>query len=179
MSAADAVRLVTFALATVGSLAIAGRSLVDPRRHGFYRFFAFEAIFGLILVNSPYWFVDPLRLSQIVSWVLLAGSIALAGYSYALLRSVGRPVGGVEQTTRMVDVGVYHFIRHPLYASLVLFSVGALLKQITPLAIGLAIAACLCLTLTALTEERENLRKFGEGYAQYLRRTRRFIPFVF
>ncbi len=179
MAAADAVRLIAFALATVGSLAIAGRSLVDPRRHGFYRFFAFEAIFALILVNSPDWFVDPLSLPQIGSWVLLAGSIMLAVYSYALLRSVGKPTGSVERTTRMVDVGVYRFIRHPLYASLVLFSGGALLKHISPLALVLAALACLCLIQTALTEEHENLSKFGAGYADYLRRTWRFIPFVF
>lgn len=179
MPATDAIRLIAFALATIGSLAIAGRSLVNPRQHGFYRFFAFEAIFALILVNSLDWFVKPLSWPQIASWILLAGSIALAVYSYTLLRSIGRPAGGVEQTTRMVDVGVYRFIRHPLYASLVLFACGALLKHIMPLTVGLAALACACLILTAFTEEHENLRKFGKAYAEYLRRTRRFIPFVF
>lgn len=178
MAPADAIRLVAFALATVGSLAIAGRSLVNPRRHGFYRFFAFEAIFALILVNSLDWFMNPLSWVQIASWLLLAASIALAVHSYALLRSVGRPTGGVEQTTRMVDVGVYRFIRHPLYTSLVLLTCGALLKHITPLTVGLAALACACMILTALMEEHENLRKFGGAYADYVRRTRRFIPFV-
>jgi protein-S-isoprenylcysteine O-methyltransferase Ste14 len=116
---------------------------------------------------------------QIGSWILLSGSALLAVYSYALLRSIGKPTGGVEHTTRLVDVGVYRFIRHPLYASLVLFSCGALLKQISPLAVSLTVIACLCLFLAGLTEEHENLRKFGAPYADYLRRTRRFFPFVF
>jgi protein-S-isoprenylcysteine O-methyltransferase Ste14 len=179
MSNSDAVRLGAFILATVGSLAIAGRSLIDPKRYGFFRFFGFEAIFALILVNSPSWFVEPLSLPQIGSWILLSGSVLLAVYSYALLRSIGKPTGGIEKTTRLVDVGVYRFIRHPLYASLVLFSCGALLKHISPLAVCLTIFASLCLILTALMEERENLRKFGGSYADYLRRTRRFLPFVF
>ncbi len=168
-----------FGLATLGSLAIARRSLLDPKTHGFYRFFAFEAIFGLILANADAWFVNPLALRQIVSWVLLAASFGLAIYSYILLRSRGEAVGGIEHTSRVVATGVYRLIRHPLYASLALFACGAMLKRISTVAVVLTVAACAFLVLTALTEERENLRKFGPAYAEYLRSTRRFIPFVF
>jgi protein-S-isoprenylcysteine O-methyltransferase Ste14 len=41
---------------------------------------------------------------------------------------------------------------------------------------GLATAL---LTVTAITEERENLHYFGAEYQQYMRHTKRFIPYLF
>jgi protein-S-isoprenylcysteine O-methyltransferase Ste14 len=32
---------------------------------------------------------------------------------------------------------------------------------------------------TAVAEERENLASFGAAYAAYMKRTRRFVPFLF
>jgi len=34
------------------------------------------------------------------------------------------------------------------------------------------------LAATAAVEERENLARFGVTYAAYMKRTRRFVPFV-
>ena len=54
---------------------ISRRSLLRPSSHGFARFFAFEAILILVVVNFPFWFERPLAVRQLVSWVLLAGSL--------------------------------------------------------------------------------------------------------
>jgi protein-S-isoprenylcysteine O-methyltransferase Ste14 len=35
------------------------------------------------------------------------------------------------------------------------------------------------ITAAAKVEERENLRKFGADYAEYMKSTKMFIPFVF
>jgi protein-S-isoprenylcysteine O-methyltransferase Ste14 len=43
----------------------------------------------------------------------------------------------------------------------------------------LVILASLALYTTAIFEERENLRNFGNQYVEYMHRTRRFIPFLF
>jgi protein-S-isoprenylcysteine O-methyltransferase Ste14 len=51
-----------------------------------------------------------------------------------------------------------------------------------PLAIGgmvLALSASGFLIATAFAEERENLASFGAAYAAYMKRTRRFVPFLF
>ena len=39
--------------------------------------------------------------------------------------------------------------------------------------------ATLALWLTAKTDERECLAYFGEAYARYMQRTKRFIPYLF
>ena len=74
--------------------------------------------------------------------------------------------------------GAYGLIRHPMYTSLLLLVGGALLKRVSARSVALAGVASACLVATALIEETENRDAFGEEYAVYARRTRRFIPFV-
>ena len=153
-------------------------SLKRPGSHGYYRFFTFEAILILILLNLAYWFLAPFSLRQIVSWVFLAVSLGLAVHGFYLLRKVGKPEGGFEDTTRLVTCGAYKYIRHPLYSSLLLFSLGAFLKHpdLTGLALLIAIAAFL--TATARAEEAENLHHFGAEYSKYQENTKMFIPLI-
>jgi protein-S-isoprenylcysteine O-methyltransferase Ste14 len=164
------------------------RSLRDPRSHGFYRFFAFELLSALILLNVPVWFRDPLAARQIASWFLGAASIGLAIEGFRLLRLIGRPTPTAtrstnlpfENTTTLVTVGAYRFIRHPLYASLLALVWCAYLKN--PLAISgvaLALGASGFLIATSMAEERENVTRFGAAYVSYIKRTRRFVPFLF
>jgi hypothetical protein len=64
----------------IGSIPIIWVSRGALRRrdaHGFYRFFAFEAIFGLVTLNAPVSFRHPFSSRQLGSWVLLA-SLLLA-----------------------------------------------------------------------------------------------------
>jgi len=164
------------------------RPLRDLHSHGFYRFFAFEMLAALILLNVPMWFRDPLSARQLVSWFLAAVSIGLAIEGFRLLRAIGRPAPTVarstnlafENTTTLVEVGLYRFIRHPMYASLLALVWCADLKN--PFAIGgvvLALSASGLLVATAVAEERENLARFGAAYSDYMKRTRRFVPFLF
>jgi protein-S-isoprenylcysteine O-methyltransferase Ste14 len=41
------------------------------------------------------------------------------------------------------------------------------------------LAATLFLLATAKVEESENVRYFGTAYAEYMKRTKMFIPFLF
>jgi protein-S-isoprenylcysteine O-methyltransferase Ste14 len=178
--------LAIFLAASAGIIALSWRSLRVPRSHGFYRFFAFEVLAALILLNSPYWFREPLSARQVASWVLLAASLGLAMEGFRLIREIGKPArvvaGGTklafENTTHLVTVGLYRFIRHPLYSSLLFMAWGAFLKDVSLRAAGLALAASAFLSATALAEERENLAQFGPSYAAYMKTTRRFIPFA-
>ncbi len=164
------------------------RPLRSLRSHGFYRFFAFELLAALVLLNVPVWFRDPLSARQLASWCLGAASIGLAVEGFRLLRLVGGPAPAAardanlafENTTTLVTVGAYRFIRHPLYASLVALAWCAYLKDpLAPVGTALTLAASGFLAATAAAEERENLEAFGAPYAAYMTRTKRFIPFLF
>jgi protein-S-isoprenylcysteine O-methyltransferase Ste14 len=183
--------MIGVALFLVGSAAIlwlSWRSLSSPRAHGFYRFFAFELIWLLIVRNIPVWFHNPFSIRQFASYLLGLVSILLAIEGFRLLRRIGRPAAaaaqrtslGFENTTSLVTSGVYRYIRHPLYASLFALDWCAWLKA--PLAIAnfaLALAAAGFLLATAVIEEKENLARFGAEYSAYMKRTRRFVPFLF
>ncbi len=182
------VRLLLFLLASLAILPLSLRSLRHLHSHGFYRFFAFELLIALILCNAPLWFTDPFSARQWAAWILGALSIVLAIEGFRLLRVLGRPDPTpsqtanlpFENTTRLVKVGAYRWIRHPLYASLLALAWSAWLKH--PLG-GFSIALTLGVTgfllATAMAEERENMLRFGAGYADYMKTTRRFVPFLF
>ncbi len=171
--------LIVFVAVSAGLLAFSWPSLKRPRSHGFPRFFAFEVLLLLILLNAPRWFDDPWSARQIVSWILLCGALALVIHGFVVLAEAGKPQGSFEETTVLVSTGAYGWIRHPLYASLIGLDWGTLLKGVTAVRLGLAAAATLLLVLTAKSEERENLAKFGDEYRSYMERTRRFVPLVF
>jgi protein-S-isoprenylcysteine O-methyltransferase Ste14 len=84
----------------------------------------------------------------------------------------------MENTRRLVEVGVYRYIRHPLYASLILFGWGVFFKGVDLLSIALVSMATVLWFLTARYEERFNIDRFGEEYSQYMERTKMFIPFL-
>ncbi len=180
-------RIAIFVAASAAVTLLSRRPLRAPRSHGFFRFFAFEFLIGLVLWNAPSWFVEPFSARQIVSWCLLTVSLALAIEGFRLLSRLGKPARdaardknfGIENTTVLVTVSLYRFIRHPLYASLLAGAWGAFLKRPSAVGAGLALAASGFLVATAVVEERENLRAFGPAYAMYMKTTRRFVPFLF
>ena len=181
------VKVVVFLVATAGLAYLSRASLLVPRSHGFYRFFAWEVILALILLNVDAWFRDPFSWHQIISWCLLLVSLFLVLHGVHLLRQIGKPdkqrddatLVGFERTSTLVTVGAYRYIRHPLYSSLLFLAWGVFCK--TPSWIGglLASAATLFLVATARIEEGEDIRFFGSAYEAYMQQTKMFIPFVF
>jgi protein-S-isoprenylcysteine O-methyltransferase Ste14 len=153
--------------------------LKDPGKHGFYRFFGWELTLFLVVINLRTWFDDPFSARQIASWLLLLVAIYLVGIGFLQLSSLGKPKGFFENTTKLVDSGLYKFIRHPLYSSLILGTWGAALKNPDLLCITVAMAATICYFFTGKVEEEEMIVKFGDIYKDYIRRTKMFIPFVF
>jgi len=181
------VEVALFMLATALLVAVSWRSLGHQRSHGFYRFFAFEGILILVLLNAHAWFRDPLSPPQLVSWGLLLVSALLPVLGFRQLRVAGGPRTGssrgpeyrFERTSELVTSGVYRYIRHPLYASLFYGTWGALLKEVSWLTGAVAGATSLLIYITARVEERENLARFGESYQNYRRRTKMFIPYIY
>lgn len=166
---------------------ISRASLKVRRSHGFYRFFAWEIILGLILLNIDVWFQDPWTWHQLVSWFLLLISIIPLAFGVAALISRGRSTErraeepqllAFEKTTELVTSGIYHYIRHPLYSSLLLLAWGVFFKSPGFVNALLAVLASGFLFLTAKADEGECIRFFGARYQDYMQRTKRFIPFV-
>jgi protein-S-isoprenylcysteine O-methyltransferase Ste14 len=181
-------KIIAFVVGTAILIYISRGSLLRPRSHGFYRFFAWEAMVVLFLLNVNYWFVRPFAWYQIIAWILLFTSIIPVVWGVLLLRRGGKPVRqragepsllAFEKTTALVTTGIYRYIRHPLYSSLLLLAWGIFFKIPSITGGGLAMAATVLLYFTARADEAECIRFFGEQYREYMQKTRRFIPFIF
>ena len=172
-------KLIIFSVVSLGVVLLSWESLHKRRSHGFYRFFAFESILGLFLINIDYWFHEPFSAFQVVSWLLLLLSLVMVVPGFYLLRTAGRPKSGIENTTVLISRGVYKYIRHPLYSSLLFLAWGIFFKNLSFLSGGLVFVAAVFLVATAIAEESENIYEFGADYTAYMKTTKRFIPFVF
>ncbi len=168
-----------FILLSIPSLWVSWPSLGQPRSHGFFRFFAWEAILGLLAINLNVWFVDPFSPRQIISWLLLLAAIPPVILGVITLRRFGESHGPIEATRRLVREGIYGYIRHPLYASLIFLAWGIFFKAPSLLGGCLAVIATACLYATATADESECQQKFGDEYEEYVQQTRRLIPFIF
>jgi len=181
------IRIALFIFGTFFFVRFSRRALGNPQAHGFYRFFVFEGVLLLVLLNQPYWFSEPLTLQQLFSWLLLASSIFLVVKSFTLLKQFGGQGERVampenyafENTVHLVEEGLYRYIRHPMYSSLLFLGWGAFLKHVTGLTLLLVGLITFFVYIAARVEEQENLQFFGAVYAEYRQRTKMFVPYIF
>ena len=177
-----------FVVFSVPIVYVSRASLRAPGSHGFYRFFAWESILALVLLNIGVWFRDPLAWHQVISWVLLFVCFVPLAFGARTLITRGKPVKrrdddasllAFEKTSTLVTTGIYHYIRHPLYSSLLILAWGVFFKDPSWPGGLLTLAAALALVATAKADEAECTRFFGPGYTDYMQRTKMFVPFLF
>jgi len=181
------IKLIVLIIGSMVILWISLRALRNLGSHGSTRFFAWEAILMLIVINLDNWFDNPFSLYQIISWILLITSIVLVYEGIKMLRGRGMPVSdrddptlvGIEKTTELVTEGIFAHIRHPLYSSLLFLTWGAFFKHPSWSSGCIAAVATVFLYITGKIEESENYKFFGEAYLDYSEHTKMFIPFIF
>jgi protein-S-isoprenylcysteine O-methyltransferase Ste14 len=106
----------------------------------------------------------------------LGGVCGLAGVW--VLGGSRTPFPKPRPTAALVKHGIYSLMRHPLYTSVVLASLGwALIWQSVP-ALTAALVLAPFFDAKARREERWLAAKFPD-YADYARKVRRFIPWVY
>jgi protein-S-isoprenylcysteine O-methyltransferase Ste14 len=154
-------------------------SIKYRRYHGIARFFAFESVFILVLLNYKFWFINPFSRLQIISWLLLIASAYIVTDGYLLLKRMGKPEINFENTSVLVKSGIYKYIRHPLYLSIFLLGSGVMLKHISLLQLILGLITMIAVYITARIEENEMIVKFGNEYRRYMKESKMFIPFIF
>jgi len=118
------------------------------------------------------------RLTLVLA-VALFTIAALIGFRGAI--ALGRnltPFPRPGQGAELVQHGVYGLVRHPLYTSVLLAAFGWALAWASGPALALALALSLFLKAKADHEECW-LRERFPGYADYARRVRQLIPWLY
>jgi protein-S-isoprenylcysteine O-methyltransferase Ste14 len=115
-----------------------------------------------------------------LAWLALAAAVAGVALIRWTLRTHMRPVSLWHQPDdrpdELVTRGAYAHVRHPFYASFLLVLLACALALPHALTLLALAGGVVLLNRTAAREERRLLEAFGHHYADYMRRSGRFLP---
>jgi len=84
----------------------------------------------------------------------------------------------VATGAKLIKKGPYKYIRHPMYSSLLIICLGLFLTNIYSMTIFFFVFLIIVLNLKIIYEE--NLLKiFFPAYKNYMKKTKKLIPFIF
>lgn len=136
-----------------------------------------QIVFFVAIASSPgdAWAEPGQTIGRWGGAFLMIGGLALAARAILDLGPNLTPFPRPRRAGVLVEHGIYRLIRHPVYAGLVLITVGWSLVHGS--IVGLVLSAVFAgfLDLKARREE-ELLAAAFPGYEAYRRRTRRFLP---
>src|SRR5512133_1286838 len=87
---------IIFIAGSLAIVAISWKSLQQKGSHGFYRFFAWETILVLFVINMKFWFDQPFAWNQIIAWFLLIVACIPLAFGVHSLRTHGKPAAQRE-----------------------------------------------------------------------------------
>jgi protein-S-isoprenylcysteine O-methyltransferase Ste14 len=129
---------------------------------------------------APFW-LDSFAVS-LPAWSRWAGA-ALGAASLPFLVWVHYILGQhwstnlrLREEHRLVTIGPYRWVRHPMYTVLFSFFIGLTLVSASWLVVVLTVASISVLCRRIGIEEQMMLEQFGEKYREYLARTGRLLP---
>jgi len=128
----------------------------------------------------PAWQAGTIRVASLLGVVLLAGGFVwmIAG---AAQLAVGRSLSALpspKDTATLIDTGVFAFVRHPMYSGAIWAVLGWGLWRQGLLVLAYAALLTVFFDRKASREERSLGERFPE-YADYKRRVRKLVPFVY
>lgn len=178
--------LIAFATASILIIVFSRHVIFKPKSHGFYRLFGWLSIGWLLVKNYKYWFTDFLSVYNIISLIILLYATYLVIAGIILIKRKGKADGSrkddslysFEKTTELVETGLYKYIRHPLYGSLVFITWGIFFKHPELSLFIVSIIATAAFFATMIIEEKENIAFFGEKYSAYMKRSKMIVPYL-
>lgn len=110
----------------------------------------------------------------------LTAGVALRRYAVWALGRLWVHEVAIQAQHEVIDAGPYRWIRHPAYSGSLLGFIGVGLAMGNWAALlVIATIPMMAYAYRVAVEERALAAALGEEYRAYMRRTRRFIPFVF
>lgn len=132
-----------------------------------------QMVLILLLVVSTSYHHIPL-----LSYLFISASILLVYWAFHAMRKSKFHVSPVpdEQAT-LISNGPYRYIRHPMYTAILLCVAGLLICHFTWLRLTMAVTLALVL-IFKLTWEEEMLKEKFPEYGDYMKRSKRIVPFI-
>ena len=143
-------------------------------------FFLIGAFFEnrlLIIHIFPFW--DNILISYLGFILFLSGSL-LTIVARAQLGRFGTAELITEEDHQLFTQGVYRYIRNPMYSGALIATIGfCLVFRCIITLIIMFIYYFLVFRMRIIEEERILIKKFGEQFEEYKKRTKRLIPLLY
>lgn len=135
---------------------------------------------SLVHVAAAAWLLLTGRLLSSAPLVIAAqlGAFALVSWAWAVFPRAHFSTQPEPRAPRIVERGPYRLIRHPMYAASETLVWSGVLSHLSPVTLAVGVA-CTAAVLVRIADEEKLLRERMPGYADYMRRTKRLVPFVF
>jgi len=109
--------------------------------------------------------------------VLLLPAILSLGFGLFLVAKSHKAVfGEITNQPRLIDSGVYSWVRHPMYLGILLFCLGFFFISPSLLSFGIWLAFFILYDKMVIYEEKDLIRIFGEEYIAYQKRVPKWFP---
>jgi protein-S-isoprenylcysteine O-methyltransferase Ste14 len=111
---------------------------------------------------------------------LFAGPVIFLYLSYYLVSKSHKAVlEQVQDPPKLVDSGVYAWVRHPMYLGILLFCLAFVFVSVSLASIGIWITFFVFYDRMAAYEELSLIEMLGEPYTTYQKRVSKWLPGVF
>lgn len=85
----------------------------------------------------------------------------------------------IKKKHELITQGIYKYVRHPIYGGILLLVNGALIVAGSYTVIIFFIGMILVLETYSKREEKLLSKHFGQKYIEYMKTTKKFIPFIY
>ena len=159
---------------------------LDRRKEGTFILVTLRPVAGALWIGAIAYMINPSWMAwssvPLPVWLRWTGAL-FSGLSVALLiwtlPALGRNLTDTVVTRRehtLVTRGPYRWIRHPFYVSMALVTLGSALVSANWFIFLTGVAVFALLAIRSRVEEEQLAARFGDAYADYRRRTGRFLP---
>lgn len=151
----------------------------------YFRVYMPNRIKSILLVALQFLFIilllsgTQLKNISLLAYAFLILSIVLVLWAIATMqKSKLRILPEPSPNATLITNGPYRFIRHPMYTAILMGSAGLLIHQFTWLRLSITIALAIVLLVKLTLEERMLQQKFA-AYRDYMRRSKKLLPFIY
>lgn len=95
---------------------------------------------------------------------------------YLIAKSHKAVFGEVHDQPKLIDSGVYSWVRHPMYLGILMFCLGLFFASLSLLSLGVWLVFLILYDKMTTYEEKDLIRILGEEYIAYQKRVPKWFP---
>ncbi|MFW9906262.1 MAG: isoprenylcysteine carboxylmethyltransferase family protein [Candidatus Thorarchaeota archaeon] len=136
----------------------------------------------IFIFNPNFLDWSALALPLWIKWIGLVITILGMGVEFSTQLYLGRNYStllNIREEHSLITTGPYRYVRHPMYSALITVGVGLSFLSANWYFALPFIVTIIIIVLRIKKEEELMIDEFREEYIQYMKRTKRFIPFLF